>query len=100
MTPAGKVACIVLAVFVAIPLILYFAGRRHRMTITAAEAQPGDVVLVPGDDVFAAGVYQAPPAGGGGAWSGFVPDMGGYGPPPQPKGELTLLVRNGERVEA
>ena len=64
--------------------------------ITAAEAQPGDVIRAPGDDVFAPGVYQAPAAGGSGAWSSFVPNMGGFGPMPQPQGELTLLERNGE----
>jgi hypothetical protein len=65
------------------------------MKITAAQAKSGDVVLVPGDDVFAAGVYQAPYEGGSGAWSSFVPNMGGYGPLPEPEGELVLLVRDG-----
>ncbi len=41
--------------------------------------------------MFQLGVYQAPPAVGG-AWSGFMPDVGGYGPVPQPAGELTLLA--------
>ena len=38
LTPTEKVSCIVLAVFVVVPLILYWTGRRHRMTITAAQA--------------------------------------------------------------
>jgi hypothetical protein len=66
------------------------------MKITADQAQPGDVVLAPGDDNFPAGVYQAPPDVNL-AWSGMTP-IGAYGSIPQPQGELVLLVRDGAPV--
>ncbi len=94
MTPAGKVACIVLAVFVAIPLILYFAGRRRRMTITAAEAQPGDILLDSGGQAWQRGPELF-------TWATFNGPVGYYGPWEDsygPVGELTLLVRGGKPV--
>jgi hypothetical protein len=60
-------------------------------TLTAADAQPGDVVLAPDGNV-----YQAPAAGGAGGWSAMQM-IGFYGDPAgtAPAGELILLVRDG-----
>ena len=59
--------------------------------ITAADAQPGDVVLAADGQV-----YQAPGAEGAGGWSSMQM-IGFYGPPEAtaPDGELVLLVRGG-----
>lgn len=54
-------------------------------TLTADEAQSGDVVLAGGN------VYQY---NGGLDWS-EMQTVGYYGEPWKPPGELTLLVRNG-----
>jgi hypothetical protein len=67
------------------------------MKITADQAEPGDVVYAPGDDVFQPGVYQAP-YDKDLTWFSMQPTMGGYGPVPQPQGELILLMRNGVQV--
>ena len=60
------------------------------ITLTAADAQPGDVVLAPDGNV-----YQAPP-GKTLTWSSMQP-IGSYGNPEDtaPDGDLVLLVRNG-----
>ena len=60
-------------------------------TITAAQAQDGDVVLAPDGDV-----YQAPDADGAGGWS-KMQMIGFYGDPAAtaPDGDLILLARGG-----
>jgi hypothetical protein len=66
------------------------------MKITADQAEPGDVVYAPGDDVFQPGVYQAP-YDKDLTWFSMQP-MGAFGAIPQPQGDLILLMRNGAPV--
>ena len=92
MTPTEKTACIVLAVFVLIPLILHWTGRRRRVTITAAQAQPGDIVW----DGTQAWQRTGPEVFN---WATFTGPVGYYGPWEDsygPQGPLTLLVRDGK----
>ena len=67
-------------------------ARGSRMTITAAQAQPGDVLLDDTGTVWQRGdeLFE---------WSTFSGPVGYYGPWSDaygPQGELTVLVRDGK----
>jgi hypothetical protein len=60
---------------------------KKAVTITAADAEDGDVVRAPDGNVYQ---YL-----GDRVWGAIVP-VGSYGPPWQPEGELVLLDRRGK----